>query len=109
MTGRLKKPCVTQGCPNLVTVGARCGPCIKKYRAGFSVDNKRFYDSGLWQRTRRAVLVKSPLCCVCGVIATEVDHIKPIAQGGSKLDLNNLQGLCKRCHSRKTATETILL
>jgi 5-methylcytosine-specific restriction protein A len=36
--------------------------------------------------------------------STEVDHIIPLRQGG-KNTMDNLQGLCKSCHSRKTALE----
>lgn len=38
------------------------------------------------------------------VTATEVDHIKPKSQGGRD-EWENLQALCKSCHSRKTAAE----
>ena len=34
----------------------------------------------------------------------EVDHIKPLEQGGSNAD-DNLQLLCRPCHKRKTATD----
>ena len=48
-------------------------------------------------------------CQICGKIDTgrplHADHIKPIAEGGEKLDLQNGQALCHSCHSRKTATE----
>ncbi|WP_022684594.1 HNH endonuclease [Sphingobium bisphenolivorans] len=35
----------------------------------------------------------------------EVDHIKPIRDGGAPYDLQNLQCLCVQCHSRKTRVE----
>ena len=34
----------------------------------------------------------------------EIDHIKPIAQGGTNYD-DNLQVLCRSCHKKKTQTE----
>lgn len=60
------------------------------------------------------VLARDPLCVMCvseakgqlaGVEpATEADHIVPLRRGGTN-ELSNLQGLCHRHHSRKTATE----
>jgi 5-methylcytosine-specific restriction protein A len=38
-------------------------------------------------------------------MATEVDHIVPVARGGALLDWDNLQSMCHGCHSRKTASE----
>ena len=38
--------------------------------------------------------------------AAEVDHIIPLARGGTN-DLANLQPLCKSCHSRKTMRESV--
>ncbi len=32
----------------------------------------------------------------------EIDHIKPVAEGGTE-DLSNLRSLCRRCHRIETA------
>jgi len=51
------------------------------------------------------ILNSKPVCQMCQrEAAAEVDHILPLRQGGTN-DANNLQALCKSCHSRKTATE----
>ena len=60
-------------------------------------------------QTRRAVLLRDPLCVEClahnyTTEAVEVDHIKPLAKGGTDA-LDNLQGLCKTCHDDKTVRE----
>jgi 5-methylcytosine-specific restriction endonuclease McrA len=34
-----------------------------------------------------------------------VDHIKPINQGGSIWNKDNLQTLCNRCHNKKSAKD----
>jgi len=64
-----------------------------------------------WQKARLNFLKMNPLCVECyksGVLepATDVDHIKP-HKGDMVLfwDRSNWQGLCKSCHSRKTAKE----
>lgn len=67
-----------------------------------------------WQRLRLRVLADvgrdefrrgGPLCA-CGAAATEVDHVRP-HRGDPDLfwDADNLQSLCKPCHSRKTVAE----
>jgi len=58
-----------------------------------------------WRRYRRWYLDQHPVCKLCGKGATEVDHIRPLAHGGAKYELDNLQSLCKSCHSRKTSAE----
>ena len=46
----------------------------------------------------------NPLCLECGRPAEEVDHVIPKARGGSD-KWENLQPLCKSCHSKKTMRE----
>ena len=60
-----------------------------------------------WRKIRVAVLTESPLCIFCEgagrvVIATVVDHIEPLAEGGGN-ERDNLRSLCKPCHDRHTA------
>mgnify|MGYP000603720915 CR=1 FL=1 len=70
----------------------------------------RFYDKAIWKKTRRLQLSKQPLCEYCTkigmvVVATDVDHVVRMSEGGAALDPNNLQSLCHRCHSNKTGRE----
>ncbi len=63
---------------------------------------KRGYDRN-WEKLRPLVLARDPICRSCGKApSTDVDHIEPLRRGG-KNEMNNLQGLCRPCHSRKTA------
>jgi len=59
-----------------------------------------------WTKLRKLVLAEQPICKMpgCWEPSAEVDHIVPKAKGGTD-DRDNLQGLCKPCHSRKTASE----
>ena len=59
-----------------------------------------FYDSKRWRTIRARHIGRNPECVACGRAATECDHIS-----GDHTDNRpeNLQALCKACHSRKTA------
>jgi uncharacterized protein YdaU (DUF1376 family) len=56
-----------------------------------------------WQKIRVAVLDRDGWACMsCGARdVLEVDHIKPLAAGGSH-DMRNLQCLCRPCNRRKS-------
>lgn len=63
-----------------------------------------------WRRLREQVLQRDHyLCQVCLSIdrltpAQEVDHILPLAKGGTD-QVANLQAICTPCHKAKTASE----
>ena len=64
-------------------------------------------NSTAWRHLRAQVLHEQPLCAHCKALgrvtaATEVDHLDNDPGNNHR---NNLQGLCKPCHSRKTASE----
>jgi len=46
-----------------------------------------------------AFLAEHPYCALCGTLATEAHHIVEWRNGGSD-EWENLQALCKPCHSR---------
>ena len=64
-----------------------------------------------WQQARAGYFRKHPLCVHCEAVgrftaATDLDHIQP--HKGDQVafwDASNWQGLCKSCHSIKTAGE----
>lgn len=82
----------------------------------FRTRDDTFYCSPRWRRLRKRKLQANPLCedphwthLLLGrpVLACEVDH-KQRRRDFPELAFRweNLQSLCKRCHSRKTAMET---
>ncbi len=118
MPVRPKLPCRYPGCPELVAPGS--GGLCKKHKAQRQKEQdskrasayKRGYDR-TWGKARKMYLARNPLCAECQrrkkkriEAATEVDHIIP-HKGNMVLfwDENNWQGLCKQCHSEKTAKE----
>jgi len=59
---------------------------------------------------RAAHLAKHPLCVMCEAegrteVATELDHIIPVSEGGSD-NPDNVQGLCTKHHRSKTAKQS---
>lgn len=63
------------------------------------------------QRMRAMVLAEEPYCRSCledgkRVQASEVDHIVPLAAGGSN-DRSNMQGLCRLHHEAKSLQERV--
>jgi 5-methylcytosine-specific restriction protein A len=61
------------------------------------------------QALRQRLLRASPLCVTCqakGIVrvATQLDHITALVNGGTNED-GNFQGLCHDCHADKTATD----
>ncbi len=113
MPVRAKSPCRHAGCTRLVD---KPGFCEAHRRQAFKAqkllvtddykERNRFYQRKEWKSVRSLQLQLEPLCRECRklgklVAASVVDHILPITEGGAKLDLENLQSLCKPCHERK--------
>jgi len=68
--------------------------------------NDKFYQSKAWRNLRAYKLSLNPLCENenCKNVATEVHHIKERKDFPElQLEINNLQSLCKPCHSTHTA------
>lgn len=62
-----------------------------------------------WMNLRESVLLRDQYQCrQCGCVVlpkdAECDHIVPLADGG-KDEAENLQTLCKTCHTEKSAAE----
>ncbi|WP_420150367.1 HNH endonuclease [Spirosoma sp.] len=70
----------------------------------------QFYRQKRWRDLRASVLRAEPFCRECSTtgkqtIATMVDHITPVKQGGEKYDVKNLQPLCYHHHAIKSAKD----
>ena len=114
MPKKTKRPCRYSGCANLTDDSSGyCGE-HKAVAARHYDKYLRWYDHNKrygwqWRKVRALFLTANPFCEMCKqsgklVDATEVHHIKPISEGGSLTDPNNLMALCKSCHSRITMT-----
>lgn len=98
--------CLHPGCQQLV----RRGRCAAHRRAS----GGHLYSLAQWRHPvwglRAQVLREEFFCRGCGRALTardaEVDHIRP-HEGDRRLflDRQNVQGLCKACHTKKTRAE----
>lgn len=107
------------GCPGLLDGHGQCEICGWRARG-----RKRHYDKEAYRRrygpggkVKSRIRKLRPrvfgrqlgICAMCGSLrnptpAQELDHIVPLAQGGTNDD-DNLQALCRACHAKKTASE----
>ena len=105
------KPCNKPGCGVLVRDGsARCDkhkppPWTKKPTATKRITGRKL------QAMRTELFKTQPLCAECERqgrvrLATQRDHIKPLAEGGAD-DGDNVQGLCFDCHEAKSLQERL--
>lgn len=108
MPMRPLRPCPSPGCQELV----RKGRCPKHEAARHRAIDERRAPSAkrypkFWPSLSRRILAEEILCRSCStpghpVPAAEVDHIDGNTWNCSR---ENLQALCKSCHSRKTMNE----
>lgn len=111
MPVRAKRVCRGRGCGNVTD--SKDGYCAQCTAAGRndSAESRRnkqtdpFYLSPQWRKFSRWWRSLHPLCSVCGREGQMVDHKTPISRGGAKLDPDNVQTMCWRCHNRKTGRE----
>ena len=112
MPRKAKRPCRFKNCPALTDSAS--GYCSRHEkiissnynRYGRTPEAKKRYGYQ-WRKLRAFFLAQNPLCEMCKrqgkfTAATEVHHVKPLADGGSN-DFENLMPLCKSCHSKITA------
>lgn len=117
MPRRVARPCAQSGCPNLVHgKGSYCEEHTKKKRAQSDTQRGTSAQRGYgarWRKLRQLYLAENPLCAdpfddhaERGEIvpATQVDHVVAKNRGGTD-EWDNLQGLCRACHDRKTKIE----
>ncbi len=96
--------CADRHCPNPATYRGRCAEHARNNEQRTRRAGHALYRSKRWQILRRHILFHRPLC-PCGEIATDVDHITALEQGGEPWSPSNLQGLCASCHAIKTRGE----
>ena len=117
MPYRAPRPCAHVSCDNLSTQtycqihAADARPWAVERR---KTPGKLDYHTAAWQRKREWRLKRDHyLCQVClkkqppiFSAAYGVDHVIPVSEGGTD-DEENLQAICRECHSLKTQKESM--
>jgi 5-methylcytosine-specific restriction protein A len=102
--------CLVAGCPKRTVRYGKCAAHAPPERAWSRTSARnQLRDTARRQwdrRVRPQALARDQFTCVrCGERdGLEVDHVVPIAQGGT-WTLDNAQTLCRHCHAEKTAQE----
>lgn len=104
------RPCGHTGCRLLATAGGRCADHQREVWRKKPVATKRITGRRL-QAMRALLFAANPLCVECSrldliAVATQRDHITPLAEGGADDD-TNVQGLCDACHEGKSLAEAL--
>lgn len=116
MAQKPARPCAHQGCSALTrdTFCPKHKPKYRDQRSAAAAEWHGWYQLPIWRDDLRPQqLLREPFCRECArygfrVSATDVDHIKPHRGAWAVfVDRDNLQSLCHRCHSRKTAAEIL--
>lgn len=82
-----------------------------KNRGNKSLNHAEVYNTKRWKELRKKRMNETPMTCEwpdrkCIALATVLDHIIPINQGGSKWDRLNHQKLCDKHHNMKRGRES---
>ena len=111
MPNAAPRPCTHPGCGVLVRDGTN--RCERHPRPAWTKreDAPQRIGGRRRQELRAQLLRSQPLCAECErqgrvTLATERDHIVPLAEGGTEDD-NNVQGLCPPCHEAKSLGERL--
>ena len=111
-------------CPKCkAVVRGQCPTCtkdkMKAYDRWRKTDDdrrrsKKIYDSKQWEIVRTEVFARDEGKCMApgcgqlvGLIAGDFqcDHIRPLSLCDDPFDMENLQTLCRKCHTAKTLRE----
>jgi len=103
--------CAVPTCPKPAVRRGRCAEHLREQGRTTRSVGWHLYRTKRWRMLRKRVLFEQPLCAgwpeetECHRIATDVDHIVPLDQGGAPYARANVQALCPTCHGRKTWKE----
>lgn len=90
------------GCPGYAVEKGRC----EKHKHPVWAGRRNFEGyKGEYLKNRAIVLKEEPYCAICGLLSTTVDHIVAVSKGGGH-ERDNLRGLCKTCHDKRSRQQS---
>jgi 5-methylcytosine-specific restriction protein A len=108
MSARAPKACNAIGCPELVRQPTRYCPTHAPAHQWQGVDTNRTGTAAHKARRVRVLKRDGHRCQirydVCIGIATHLDHVISLGQGGADAD-DNCVAACQPCHARKSSAE----
>ncbi len=97
------RPCIESGCPAL-TRATRCIEHERDYQRQRDLrrgtPSQRGYDWTYRSNRMQVLEAGGYQCAYCGAPASTVDHVLPLARGGTS-DVDNLVPCCSRCNSSR--------
>ncbi|MFF9894962.1 HNH endonuclease [Streptomyces longispororuber] len=108
--------CTDPECHEYATQHGRCDDHQRTPWAGRDDKAARYgISSGRWRTLKRKVTARDHGCCYrCGAEQPDdpddghvLDHVRPISEGGSPTDLDNLGLLCTTCDTIKSKEEAL--
>jgi 5-methylcytosine-specific restriction protein A len=99
---RAPSKCLTAGCRKPAKKSGKCETCYVPWSVTSPRNLSRPRNAAtLVRRVRRR---DRDTCYLCGAHGPLVDHITPVAEGGS-WDMKNLACICDTCHTTKSQAE----
>lgn len=108
MSPRANKICGHEICSRIVPPGVRYCDQHRTEKQWRGVDSKRSGATGHQARRQRVLRRDNYLCQLryeaCVQLASHVDHVVPLAEGGADDD-RNCAAACSVCHAKKSSME----
>ncbi|MHC3450772.1 HNH endonuclease [Streptomyces prasinus] len=89
-----------------------CKPALTFYaherKARLALNNASMAEADFEESAAYRVIIKSDPCVYCGAASVAIDHVTPVAEGGSDR-WENLAPVCKPCNSRKRSRSVLVV
>lgn len=105
-----RRPCAVPRCPGLAVARGRCALHATVARRAYDAVRTtpaKVYMTARWRALRQQVIDEEGCCRVCRATTDlHVDHVVPHHNDDERFwARENLQVLCRACHSRKSLAE----